>query len=418
MPQARPWTLYLASALVALAPALLAWWPGLDPGWLPPESLPAWSRGLWLGLAAFGALGLYLNQTRLLALSLGLALAWGLLLSAGQNLPGERPLADAYALLSFSLPFGFALSLLAPEGKALGGRSLARLALLLAPSLLLLGLATQEDAEFKRWLAWRAWGEPGKGGLTHLSLLGPLAYAGLLALKRDPKIWPALLTFGASLPGLLSLAAAVGAGRLDAAAAWRLGLLYFLVLCALLLLAVLAMYWQRVYLDELTGVPNRRALDERLQRLSPPYCLAMVDIDHFKKFNDSYGHDEGDNVLRLVAGHLAESTANRTYRYGGEEFCVVLEGVAPDEALNVLDASRAGLEQRPFSIRLPKPIRERTSEHERGSMSQRSAQVKVTVSVGIAATGPKLAGPEAVLKRADESLYKAKENGRNRVEAV
>ncbi len=416
MPIVRPWMLYFCAALVALCPGVVALWPKLDPGWLAPDSLDSWTRGLWLGLLAFGALGLYLNQTRLLALALALATGWALLLGAAANFPGERPLADAYATLCVSLPLGFGLSLFAPEGKLWGVRSLIRLLLLFAPALLLLGIATQENPEFRAWLAWRAWGAPSTEGLPHLSLLGLPLYGLFLLVRRDPKIQPALLAFGASLPGLLLLAGVVGTGHLDATAAWRLGLLYFLVLTAILLLAILGMYWQRVYLDELTGVPNRRALDERLQRLVPPYALAMVDIDHFKKFNDSYGHDEGDNVLRLVAAHLRESTGDRAYRYGGEEFCVIFEDQTLQQSQPVIELCRSGLEQRPFSIRLPKPIRARTSETERGTMRERLVQVTVTVSIGLAAPDKHTTEPNAVIKRADEALYKAKENGRNRVE--
>ena len=67
------------------------------------------------------------------------------------------------------------------------------------------------------------------------------------------------------------------------------------------------MYWEKVYIDELTGIPNRRAFDEYLKKLGRKYTIAMMDIDHFKKFNDTYGHSEGDNVLRFVAKHIAEA---------------------------------------------------------------------------------------------------------------
>ena len=74
----------------------------------------------------------------------------------------------------------------------------------------------------------------------------------------------------------------------------------FTIICAILLHAIFRTYWQRVYVDELTDISNRRALDERLSTMTGEYAIAMMDIDHFKDFNDTYGHDEGDNVLRLV----------------------------------------------------------------------------------------------------------------------
>ncbi|MDP0971523.1 diguanylate cyclase, partial [Klebsiella pneumoniae] len=79
--------------------------------------------------------------------------------------------------------------------------------------------------------------------------------------------------------------------------------------------------------DELTGLPGRRALNERTQRLGRNYVLAITDVDHIKRFNDTHGHDVGDQVLRLVASKLSKvNGGGRAYRYGGEEFAVVFAG--------------------------------------------------------------------------------------------
>ena len=81
------------------------------------------------------------------------------------------------------------------------------------------------------------------------------------------------------------------------------------------------------YHDELTTLPARRAFNEALLRLEDSYAVAVVDIDHFKKFNDTYGHETGDQVLRLVAAKLATVTGGgRAYRVGGEEFSILFPG--------------------------------------------------------------------------------------------
>jgi diguanylate cyclase (GGDEF)-like protein len=103
--------------------------------------------------------------------------------------------------------------------------------------------------------------------------------------------------------------------------------------------------------DGLTGLGNRRSLEEKLRFLRGEYCLAMLDIDHFKAVNDRYGHAEGDNVLRWVAGHIGRAFGDGAYRYGGEEFAVVLPALDLDSAGAQLEALRRRLESSPFHVR-------------------------------------------------------------------
>src|SRR5262249_53401748 len=94
-----------------------------------------------------------------------------------------------------------------------------------------------------------------------------------------------------------------------------------------LIVALIETSYAMAYLDELTQLPSRRALNEALLKLGDSYSIAMMDVDHFKKFNDSYGHEAGDQALRLVASRLARiAGGGRAYRYGGEEFPVVFPG--------------------------------------------------------------------------------------------
>jgi diguanylate cyclase (GGDEF)-like protein len=174
--------------------------------------------------------------------------------------------------------------------------------------------------------------------------------------------------------------------------------------------AIYLMYWQRVYVDELTSLPNRRALDERINTLEGQYSIAMIDIDHFKKFNDSYGHDQGDDVLRLVSRVLESALGDKVYRYGGEEFAAIFQGVSAKDAKAEAEQARSNLAKIRFIIRTQKG-KDRKVEN-RGKVKG-AKSVKVTISIGLSNFSKHADCPEKVIKRADSALYKAKKNGRN-----
>lgn len=92
------------------------------------------------------------------------------------------------------------------------------------------------------------------------------------------------------------------------------------------LASVLEASFIKAYVDELTGIGGRRSLEDAMLNLGRKYAIAMMDIDHFKKSNDTYGHEAGDQVLRLVASKLNSAFGRNAYRYGGEEFTVVSSG--------------------------------------------------------------------------------------------
>jgi diguanylate cyclase (GGDEF)-like protein len=166
------------------------------------------------------------------------------------------------------------------------------------------------------------------------------------------------------------------------------------------------------YGDELTGLPGRRALTEALRRLNGTYTIAMVDIDHFKKFNDAYGHDVGDQLLRMVGARLGEvGGRGRAFRYGGEEFAIIFDGATVEEAVPHLQALRHRIETTGFAIRGPDRPRQRPEAPRSPGPVQR---VSVSVSIGAASPGTE-DGPEDVLDAADAALYRAKDSGRNRV---
>jgi len=185
---------------------------------------------------------------------------------------------------------------------------------------------------------------------------------------------------------------------------------------AILLVSLLQESHRLAFRDELTGLPSRRALEERLHGLGPVHAIAMLDVDHFKKFNDTHGHDIGDQVLRLVAARLAQATGGGTaYRYGGEEFCILFPETRLAEARPHVEKLCAEIAAYQMAVRRD----DRPKDPETGTRlrSLRSAEktLSVTVSIGIAEPGDQMTTPAEVLRGADQALYRAKEGGRNRV---
>ena len=162
--------------------------------------------------------------------------------------------------------------------------------------------------------------------------------------------------------------------------------------------------------DGLTGVANRRRFDEsftlewrRSLRAGEPFCVLMIDADHFKGFNDRYGHQAGDDCLRAIATTIAANIRRAhdlVARYGGEEFVVILPATDLDGALAVGRLIRAAIETMEIA-------------HEA------NADGVVTVSIGVARAVPEMSSrPESLIEAADAALYVAKRNGRNRVEVA
>jgi diguanylate cyclase (GGDEF)-like protein len=245
-------------------------------------------------------------------------------------------------------------------------------------------------------------------GDWHLSLAGLAAFLvaiALAALRAVVRPYPiecgtfwalaaALLGFIAGAPSLASIAFA-GAG---------------LVLAVSLVEASYVI----AYGDELTGLPGRRALTETLGRLDGTYTIAMVDIDHFKNFNDTYGHDVGDQLLRMIGARLGEvGGGGRAFRYGGEEFAIIFDDATLDEAVPHLEALRKRIETTGFALRGPDRPRRRPDAPR--ATTRPVQRVSVSVSIGAAATNGGEDRPEDVLDAADAALYRAKDAGRNRL---
>ena len=198
------------------------------------------------------------------------------------------------------------------------------------------------------------------------------------------------------------------------------------------------------YHDELTGIRGRRAFNESLLSLDQQYAIAIVDIDHFKKFNDTYGHDVGDQVLCMVAKRLSQAGGDgQAFRCGGEEFAIVFRNTSAKEAFEHLDSLRLIVEKSTFQVRgserraerraekrsdsrndlrkgeadRRKPARRKTASASPSPSPDRlSDHLSVTVSIGVAEPSTRYRQPEQVIQAADQALYRAKNKGRNRVE--
>jgi diguanylate cyclase (GGDEF)-like protein len=181
------------------------------------------------------------------------------------------------------------------------------------------------------------------------------------------------------------------------------------------LLVIVIDAYSLAYRDDLTGLPSRRALNQLALSLGSKYTVAMLDIDHFKKFNDTYGHDIGDQVLKLVAKKIGEvKGGGKAFRYGGEEFTIVFKRKNIEEALAELEAVRQAIQDYKIFIRHPQRKTKQERSAKKGSKNSDFKTVSVTISIGAAVREGKQSFEQA-LKCSDQALYKAKKKGRNNV---
>ena len=244
-------------------------------------------------------------------------------------------------------------------------------------------------------------------------------------LNRLPLSQPALALYG--FITLIFLAGALLSGKpvlrgffwsllavaaaLQAATAGTGATFYFSAAGLIIILAVIETAYSMAFHDELTGLPSRRSLHATMQSLGRQYTIAMVDIDFFKKFNDRYGHDIGDQVLRMVASHINRvGGGGKPFRFGGEEFTIVFPGRSKEEVLPHLETLRQTVAEAQFGLRGGKRPKKPPKKRIKGKNSK---TVSVTISIGAAEPGGSLSKPDQVVKAADNALYRAKKKGRN-----
>jgi diguanylate cyclase (GGDEF)-like protein len=397
--------------LAIIVIAALALWLGPS---LPPSLSGLKEAGAYFVLVAAAGMSLWFNRGRAFVATVSLLIAYfgfRLALDLGAD---SFPARAAYTAAVVLVPLNILVALLLPE-RGVSYHGDYRWLFIVAGELVLVtwiassgrsplsGTAWQDMLE--HWLlrsppapflgrvlfcaaftaaAWRAW--PQKGGP-----LSPLAVG----------IAGALLAF---FIGCEWAANPVIFGVFTAAAG------------AILVVAMLQESHRLAFNDELTGLPGRRALYEAMASLGPRYTLAMADVDHFKSFNDTHGHDIGDQVLKLVAARLAEvGGGGRAFRYGGEEFTVLFPDMTLEEAMPHLEAIRASVEAYRMAVRGEDRPKEKEEGEKRRADEAPDETLSVTISIGGAEPRGEGVTPEQILKAADEALYRAKKGGRNRV---
>ena len=236
------------------------------------------------------------------------------------------------------------------------------------------------------------------GGLAIIFVL-------LLFIKyNDIRVGGFLLTIVAAMLGIATKSSAPAV------------IFYFIAAGLILVVTTVEASFKMAYIDELTGLPGRRSLNETMLNLGKKYVIAMIDVDRFKKFNDTYGHKTGDQVLKMIAARLGKiSGGAKTFRYGGEEFTAIFSGKSLEDALSHVEDFREAVAATPFVIRSTgRPSNRKSGRSKKKRLDHK--HVTVTVSIGMASPGGETTDPEKVIKAADKKLYKAKKGGRNRTE--
>lgn len=376
---------WLNSLITPGAWLLLAAWA------LPQEEPARLALAPFVRFFCFGALAgaalisWYYSQGRVLFSAMVVLLAvWGLL-----TLPASAEISKLAA--AFLLPLNIALFASVSERGTVTLSGLWKMVLIAMQAVGVVMLGELRGGPLEAFLRW---GQDLSGAIRipltqQLSFAAAaLALLGLVILRRT-RVEAALLW--ALLAAFMGLRQTGKQGE---------PLFYFAAAGLILVYAALEHGYEIAHRDELTGLPGRRTLRQVMLQLGSRYTVAMCDVDHFKTFNDTFGHEAGDQVLRFVGSKLSEVRGGaRAFRYGGEEFTVVFPGRTAEEAQPFVESLRDAIATHGFNLRGPGP----------GSQ----ISVTITISIGVAESSKNLSTPELVLEAADGALYRAKESGRN-----
>lgn len=405
----------LSPLLLSFGILVAAWLLAPFSKMIPASFAGLWEYGPWFAFAIVALLGVVYRRGRLMLVSLlfalGFALEHHVALLEGH---GQESLRDL--VVAVLVPLNLTIVGWLQERGVLTVYGVIRLAAILGQLLL-----------FSTW--WRYWPDgfshfihsldiqslkvklPANLTYPHLSypLMVICGFALLIAAIREKSYFAYGLfaafvayTFAFLSPGKTEILHSVAIGT-----GFVLGI------------SLLRDAYNLAYRDELTGLPQRRGLNELCLSLAGDYAVAMVDVDHFKKFNDRYGHDTGDDVLKMVASQIARvGDGGKAFRYGGEEFTIVYPSKSKEQAVESLQAVREAIENYEMVVRAPRQAMatRNTDIANRGRGPAPDAiKVSVTISIGVADRSERNDLSDDVIKKADEALYKAKRGGRNRV---
>ena len=394
--------------------AALALWAGPA---LPPSLAGLKEYGAYFVLVVSAGVGLWFNRGRALVAAISLLLAYaGYQYALGFG-PESFTARAVYAAITVLVPANVLVALLLPE-RGVSYHGDYRWLFIAAGEVLLVAWIAASGRSALSGTVWQDMLDHWLLRSPPVPLLGRILFVAAFAAAFW-RAWPRKTDRFAPLD--------VGIGG---------ALLAFYVACewakspavlgvftasagAVLVVAMLQESYRLAFHDELTGLPGRRALLEAMAGLGPHYVIAMSDVDHFKSFNDTHGHDIGDQVLKLVAARLAEvEGGGRAFRYGGEEFTVLFPHASLAEAEPHLEAIRAAIEAYRMAVRgedRPKDKEEGARHRHPDESLPPEKRLSVTISIGCAEPSAKARTPSQVLKAADEALYRAKRGGRNRV---
>jgi diguanylate cyclase (GGDEF)-like protein len=406
----HPTVRILGILAVPVAALALLHWLNSSGVSLPPPLMGVELYGPYAALGLAGFMSAWFNRSRALLAVLCLAIAH---VAYGAMVSGEidpRLTSQTCVALCAFVPLNLAALAVLPERGLFNAFGLRRLFLVVAQAGALVLLLRSGFTDVFDWLS-----EP----FAQLDWLR--------AAPIPPRVLPIIAAgiVTAAIPATLhdhpidgALCAAIIAFALACSSAQHpsdFGLLMSTA-ALLIMIGVLQDSYRMAFRDELTGLPSRRALNERMMSLGHQFTIAMLDVDHFKRFNDTYGHDTGDHVLKMVAGKLWQvRSGGRAFRYGGEEFALVFPNRSARRVLRELEALRTRVAEHRMALRDPqRPTELKTGRSQRVAGGSRQG-VSITVSIGLAECNDTHRTPEQVLQAADRALYRAKEKGRNRV---
>ncbi len=405
------WGKLLMNAAVPAAILIAAWFCVPMVAHIPETLSGLRIYGLWAMLLLGALVSMAFRRGRVVYALLTLAVAY-----AGYKLMFYETMEPAnaravLAALSLFVPFNFAALSVLKERGTLNIYGLQRLGIIAAEVLVTLWIISSNDhTSITNWSylplvpnALPAHAHIPQAGLVMMALACAVTIVHWL-IKR----LPIDLAFAGS-----AAAMAIAIDRIKIPDAF---LVFTAAATVILIVAVLQDTFRMAFHDELTGLSSRRDFNESLLTLGTTYAIAMVDVDHFKNFNDTYGHDLGDQVLKMVAFKLDQvGGGGKAYRYGGEEFTILFPNKSVDAAMPHLKELLKEVSDYKLAVRAPdRPRKQLPDKRKTGSFRDASG-VSVTISIGVAERSQALNSAADVVRAADKALYRAKDGGRNQV---